>query len=72
MLDPWREKFPTVDVRVQVVRGRPAHEVEQAAHSAGLLIVGRQLCRVFGSHTGRFTHMAIHHVSCPVAVVAHN
>ncbi|MFP3989725.1 universal stress protein [Streptomyces sp. E11-3] len=72
VLAPWREKFPTVVVRAQVVNGRPVHEVVEAARGAGLLVVGRQLRHtVVGSHTGRVAHMAIHHVSCPVAVVAH-
>ncbi|MGW6316528.1 universal stress protein [Streptomyces sp. NPDC055099] len=73
VLDPWREKFPTVDVRAQVLYGRPTQEVVQAARDAGLLILGRQVRPgMAGNHAGRITHTAIHHVSCPVAVIAHD
>ncbi|HET6858789.1 MAG TPA: universal stress protein [Streptomyces sp.] len=73
VVDPWREKYPSVDVRTRAAQGRPVHEVVRAAREAGLLIVGRQMRRgTVGSRTGRVTRLAIRGVSCPVAVVAHD
>ncbi|GGN48561.1 stress-inducible protein [Streptomyces albiflavescens] len=73
VIAPWREKYPTVEVRAQAHHGRPAPALTRAAQEAGLLIVGRKVRRqAVGSHTGRVAHLAIHHVTCPVAVVAHD
>jgi nucleotide-binding universal stress UspA family protein len=73
VIAPWREKYPTVDVRAHTRHGRPALTVTQAAQSAGLLVVGRKIRRAaVGSHTGRVVHLAMHHATCPVAVIAHD
>lgn len=73
VLEPWRAKYPTVEVRAQARRGRPGQEVVRAAREAGLLIVGRRIRRVpVGSHMGRVAHAAIQRARCPVAVVAHD
>ncbi|CAM5448546.1 stress-inducible protein [Streptomyces spiroverticillatus] len=73
VLEPWREKFPSVEVHPRSVQGRPAQEVMEAARDAGLLVIGRQVRHAaLGSHLGRVAHAAIHHVRCPVAVVPHD
>ncbi|GGM17822.1 stress-inducible protein [Streptomyces fumigatiscleroticus] len=73
LLEPWRQKYPTVVVREQLPEGRPAHVLVGAAGGAGLLVVGRRRrCAVIGSHTGPVAHALIHHVSCPVALVPHD
>lgn len=72
-LRPWKSKFPQVVVHEIVIEGHPAHQVVKAAGGAGLLVVGRRVRRAaLGSHAGPVTHAAIHHVSCPVAVVPHD
>ncbi|MBC9717393.1 universal stress protein [Streptomyces sp. TRM66268-LWL] len=73
LIDPWRDKYPTVELRAQVVQDRPAHALGAAARDASLVIVGRRIRHSsLGSHTGRVTHWAMHHVHCPVVVVAHS
>ncbi|MBC9715928.1 universal stress protein [Streptomyces sp. TRM66268-LWL] len=72
VVEPYREKYPTVEVRTEAVHDRPAHALGQASQEAALLIVGRRLRHPrVGSHLVRVAHWAIHHVHCPVAVVAH-
>ncbi|MFE9118583.1 universal stress protein [Streptomyces sp. NPDC007172] len=72
-LDPWREKYPTVPVRARAVEGRPTHHILEGAREAGLLVIGRETHRpATGARLGRVAHAAIHHVRCPVVVVAPN
>ncbi|MEU6541274.1 universal stress protein [Streptomyces sp. NPDC047000] len=69
---PWREKFPSVEIRERVEQGRPAQELPRAAAGAGLLVVGRRTRRGrLGTHIGPVAHAAMHHARCPVAVVPH-
>jgi nucleotide-binding universal stress UspA family protein len=72
MLQPWREKYPAVEVRELVEHGRAAHRLLHAAQDAGLLVVGRRMRPArFGTHTGSVAHAAMHHARCPVAIVPH-
>ncbi|WP_320779566.1 universal stress protein [Streptomyces sp. CRN 30] len=72
VLQPWREKYPDVEVRESAAEGRPAGALIAAATGAGLLVVGHRLTdRPLGPRTGPVTHAAIHHAGCPVAVVPH-
>ncbi|WP_125262850.1 universal stress protein [Streptomyces alboflavus] len=72
MLDPWRDKYPDVTVHAEAEHTRPVHAVLRAAEHAGLLVLGREIRRgAVGGRTGHVTRMAIQHVSCPIAVVAH-
>ncbi|MGX1910080.1 universal stress protein [Streptomyces phaeochromogenes] len=73
VIDPWRKKYPSVDVQVHTCRGRPALTVTHAAQGAGLLVVGRRIrLATMGSHMGRVVRQAMHRVACPVAVIAHD
>ncbi|MFF9896230.1 universal stress protein [Streptomyces longispororuber] len=72
VLEPWKDKYPQVAVHATAEYGRPGPAVSRAARSAGLLVLGREVRRGgVGGRTGHVTHMAVHQVSCPVAVVAH-
>ncbi|MEV3858155.1 universal stress protein [Streptomyces sp. NPDC050095] len=72
-LQPWREKFSAIPVEDSVTEGRAVHQIVKAARGAGLLVVGRRARRTaIGAHTGPVTHAAIHHATCPVAVVPHD
>ncbi|WP_143677299.1 MULTISPECIES: universal stress protein [Streptomyces] len=53
-LEPWKDKFPDVEVRTQsVVGGAGAHLVD-ASRAAALIVVGRRIRRApVGSHIGR-------------------
>jgi nucleotide-binding universal stress UspA family protein len=71
-VEPWREKFPAVEVHELVLEGRASQALTAAAQEAGLLVVGRRIrSGRLGAHTGSVAHAAIHHARCPVAVVAH-
>ncbi|MFJ5778889.1 universal stress protein [Streptomyces sp. NPDC093094] len=68
----WRDKYPDVDVLSTVVEDRPTTALVRASTGASLLVVGHRLAeRPLGPRTGPVTHAAIHHVTCPVAVVPH-
>ncbi|KUL34838.1 stress-inducible protein [Streptomyces sp. NRRL F-4489] len=73
-LRPWRERFPGVPVQPTVVHDSAARAVVQAAGGAGLLVVGRRRHRRLpgAPRVGPVAHAAIHHVTCPVAIVPHD
>ncbi|MFD1659275.1 universal stress protein [Streptomyces caeni] len=72
VLQPWRDKYPDVEVAESVAADKAANVLVRAASSASLLVVGRRLSeRVACPRTGPVTHAVIHHVGCPVAVVPH-
>ncbi|MGH4030407.1 universal stress protein [Actinomycetota bacterium Odt1-20B] len=69
-LQPWRHKYPDTPVTEKIVHGHPGHHLIKAATGAGLLVIGRR--RTTGPHLGHTAHSAIHHVTCPIAVVSHD
>ncbi|WP_234532530.1 universal stress protein [Streptomyces shenzhenensis] len=71
-LRPWRGKFPGVDVIEASRCGSAAQAVVNASRDASLAVVGRRIrTGPLGAHIGHVTHAALHHISAPVAVVAH-
>ncbi|MFE6684931.1 universal stress protein [Streptomyces sp. NPDC057743] len=72
-LDPWRARFPDVPVQRTLLSDSPARAVVEAAQGAGLLVVGRRAQRRLPTpRIGPVVHAAVHHVTCPVAVVPHD
>ncbi|MFG2205705.1 universal stress protein [Streptomyces sp. NPDC048638] len=72
-LRPWRERFPDVAVQMTVLPENPARALVQTAPGAELLVVGRRPHgRAPAPRVGAVAHAAIHHVTCPVAVVPHD
>ncbi|MDN3027923.1 universal stress protein [Streptomyces sp. S.PB5] len=72
VVEPWRQKFPTVEVHELTREGSPAQRLPAFAQDAGLLVVGRRIrSSRLGTHTGPVAHAAMHHARCPVVVVAH-
>ncbi|TQK50025.1 nucleotide-binding universal stress UspA family protein [Streptomyces sp. SLBN-118] len=72
-LEPWRKKFPAVEVHELVAEGRPVQQLLEAAQGAGLLAVGRRVRPgSMGTHTGRVAHALMHRAGCPVAIVSHD
>ncbi|UKY47932.1 universal stress protein [Streptomyces inhibens] len=70
---PWRERFPDVPVRLTVLPESPTRAMVQTVPGAALLAVGRRRHRPFlAPRVGPVAHAAIHHVTCPVAVVPHD
>jgi nucleotide-binding universal stress UspA family protein len=66
----WREKYPDVDVLSQIVRGRPARVLVEAAAGAALLVVGSRGRGGFtGLLLGSVSNAVLHHAAAPVAIV---
>ncbi|MEU2828733.1 universal stress protein [Streptomyces lavendulae] len=71
-LEPWREKYPQVEVVAHVEQGSGGQVLLAAASDAQLLVVGRRVRgSVMGAHIGSVAHAVLHHSACPVAVVPH-
>ncbi|KUO06258.1 universal stress protein [Streptomyces caeruleatus] len=69
----WHEKYPRVEVVDSIRLESPAKAVVRAAEGAALLVVGRRAHRHgLAPHLGPVAQAAIHHGSCPVAVVPHD
>ncbi|WP_405860064.1 universal stress protein [Streptomyces sp. NBC_00090] len=70
LLEPWRKRYPGVDVTAKAVVGSPAYQLVEASQTAQLVIVGRRSRNVpLGPHLGHVAHAVIHHSPAPVAVV---
>ncbi|WP_328741611.1 universal stress protein [Streptomyces caniferus] len=72
-LQPWREKYPDLQVDARVMMESPAPALLHSAADAGLLIVGRRHRHRLlpGPRIGHVVQAAVHHAPCPVAVVPH-
>ncbi|MEU6313120.1 universal stress protein [Streptomyces sp. NPDC047014] len=72
-LEPWRSKYPEVEVVAHVEQGSAGHALLTAAPDARLLVVGRRIrTSALGARTGAVAHAVLHHAACPVAVVPHH
>ncbi|ARP73860.1 universal stress protein [Streptomyces pluripotens] len=73
VLRPWRQKFPDVEVIEASRSGSPAQVLVAASEDASLVVVGRRIrTSPLGAHIGHVAHAVLHHVTAPVAVVAHD
>ncbi|MEU6329830.1 universal stress protein [Streptomyces sp. NPDC047049] len=71
-LGPWCERFPDVTVQRTVLPENPTRALVQSVFGAELLVVGCKLHRPpLAPRVGPVAHAAIHHVTCPIAVVPH-
>ncbi|MEO3977890.1 universal stress protein [Streptomyces sp. CAU 1734] len=72
-LDPWRRKYPAVEVVEQAEPGRAVDQLVAASDGASLLVVGRRIRRAtaFGGRIGSVAHAVLHHSAAPVAVIPH-
>jgi len=69
-LAPWRERFPDVDVRLEVVLDDPAHALTAASGGAALVVVGsRGRGWVTGTLFRSVSNAVLRHARCPTAVV---
>jgi nucleotide-binding universal stress UspA family protein len=64
-LDGWREKYPDVPVRHEVIHGHPARVLASYSARADLVAIGRH----GGSGVGSILHVLLDHARGPVAVV---
>jgi nucleotide-binding universal stress UspA family protein len=63
------EKYPDVDVRVEVEEGPAARELVEASRTAGLLVVGtRGHGGLAGMLLGSVSHAVLRHAHCPVVI----
>ncbi|MFD4712132.1 universal stress protein [Streptomyces sp. NPDC058430] len=74
MLNPWRDKYPSVEVNPAHPLRRAVIQVFDASSDAALVVVGRSIraAAAFGTHVGAITHALLHHDAAPVAVITHD
>ncbi|MFD5393252.1 universal stress protein [Streptomyces sp. NPDC127097] len=73
VIGPWRARFPDVPVELTVLTESATRAIVQTAPGAELLAVGRRRHRRFlAPRVGPVAHAAIHHATCPVAMVPHD
>jgi nucleotide-binding universal stress UspA family protein len=66
----WTDKYPDVDVRTQVIQGRPAEILIDSSAGAELIVVGSRGRGGFrGLLLGSVSRNVLHRGHCPVAVV---
>ncbi|MFF1870499.1 universal stress protein [Kitasatospora herbaricolor] len=73
-LGRWRERFPDVRTRAEVVDGGAAEALLEASHGASLVVLGRRAPGhpMAAPRLGPVTHVVIHRARVPVAVVLHD
>jgi len=68
-LRAWREKYPDVPVREDIVRGHPARVLASYTARADLVVIGRHGGHDTGPAIGAVQHAVLNHAHGPVAVV---
>jgi nucleotide-binding universal stress UspA family protein len=70
LLVPWKEKFPDVTVRAEVVPGHPVRLLRDVSERAALVVVGSRGRGGFASLLlGSVSTGVLHRARCPVVVV---
>jgi nucleotide-binding universal stress UspA family protein len=72
MLEPWRAKYPHVEVIEHFGIGSPAEVLLSNSGRASLVVVGRRTHEAGLRRLGPVTHAVLHHATAPVAVVSHD
>lgn len=71
-VQPWRDRFPDVEVVEQLEQGYAGSRLTKAGANAGLVVVGRRTrTALLGPQIGSVVHAVLHHCAAPVAVVPH-
>jgi nucleotide-binding universal stress UspA family protein len=68
-LRSWREKYPDVPVRQDVVRGHPGRVLASYTARADLVVIGRHGGHDTGPAIGAVQHAVLNHAHGPVAIV---
>jgi nucleotide-binding universal stress UspA family protein len=72
-VDPWRDGFPDVVVRTELVRARPGPALVAGSRGAALLVVGgRARGPVRAALLGPVGRAALHRGGVPLAIVRHS
>jgi nucleotide-binding universal stress UspA family protein len=70
VLAPWQERYPSVPVRTEVVRDKPASALVERSQAATMLVVGSHHHNAaHRALRGSISHATLYHATCPVAVV---
>jgi len=69
LLDAWREKYPDVPVRADVVHGHPARALVGLSARADLVVIGRHARHSALPEFGAVRHAVLNHAHGPVAIV---
>jgi nucleotide-binding universal stress UspA family protein len=68
-LRTWREKYPDVPVREDIVQGHPARVLASCTARADLVVIGRRGGHDSGPAIGAVQHGVLNHAHGPVAIV---
>lgn len=68
-LASWREKYPEVPVRKEVVHGHPARTLADYSARADLVVIGRHQAAHATGAVGGIQHAMLTHAQGPVAVI---
>ncbi len=68
-LREWRDKYPAVTLRQDVVRGHPAQVLAGYSARADLVVIGRHGASGSGPAIGSTQHAVLNHARGPVAIV---
>jgi nucleotide-binding universal stress UspA family protein len=68
-LEPWRDRYPEVEVVSRVVAEKPADAILDMSSIAQLVVVGRHHARALSGVLGSTTSHLLYHSTRPVAVV---
>lgn len=68
-LRKWREKYPAVPVREDVVRGHPGRVLASYTARSDLVVIGRHGGHATGPAIGAVQHAVLNHAHGPVAIV---
>jgi nucleotide-binding universal stress UspA family protein len=73
LLEPWRAKYPGVEVTKEAVVGQAGAHLADASRGASLVVVGRRSrgTAVVGALIGPVTHEVLRNAAAPVVVVPH-
>jgi nucleotide-binding universal stress UspA family protein len=72
-MEPWRKKYPALEIREVVTRGRAVPLLLEHSEKAQLLVVGSHGRGGFtGMLLGSTSHALITHSTCPVIVARHS
>jgi nucleotide-binding universal stress UspA family protein len=69
LMDTWRQKYPDVPVRHDVVHGHPGRALAGLSARAGLLVIGRHAEHSGPQCPGSVRHAVLNHAHGPVAIV---
>lgn len=71
-LTGWRDKYPAVTVRPDVVRGHPAQVLSEYSARADLVVLGRHGGSGAIPAVGSIQHAVLNHARGPIAIVPEN